>query len=139
MKVENAVFPSAEQASAFFGAPEDGPFVMINLLKFKPKAEYPDGSDSHMTGAEAYARYGVEVAKLVAGLGGRIRYSATVTGLLLGEVEELWDAVALAEYPSLAAFRQMALSPAMHAIEHHRKAGLAGQLNIRTKPGPGFL
>jgi hypothetical protein len=26
----------------------------------------------------------------------------------------------------------------MHAIEHHRKAGLAGQLNIRTKPGAGF-
>jgi len=70
----------------------------------------------------------------VEGLGGKIRYSGAVTGLLLGEVEEIWDAVALAEYPSLAAFRQMALSPAMHAIEHHRKAGLAGQLNIRTKP-----
>jgi uncharacterized protein (DUF1330 family) len=138
MKVENAVFPTAEQANAFFGAPEDGPFVMVNLLKFKPKAEYKDGRDSHLTGAQAYARYGVEVAKLVAGLGGRIRYSSTVTGLLLGEVEELWDAVALAEYPSLAAFRAMALSPEMHAIEHHRKAGLAGQLNIRTKPGPGF-
>jgi len=26
----------------------------------------------------------------------------------------------------------------MHAIEHHRMAGLAGQLNIRTKPGAGF-
>jgi hypothetical protein len=57
---------------------------------------------------------------------------------MIGEVEELWDAVALAEYPSLAAFRDMAMSPAMHAIEHHRKAGLAGQLNIRTKPGAGF-
>ena len=58
--------------------------------------------------------------------------------LLLGQVDELWDMVALAEYPSLAAFRQMATSPAMQAIEHHRKAGLAGQLNIRTKPGAGF-
>ena len=50
----------------------------------------------------------------------------------------MWDAVALAEYPSLAAFQTMALSPEMQAIEHHRKAGLAGQLNIRTRPGPGF-
>lgn len=138
MQVKNAVFPSAEQANAFFGAPEDGPFVMVNLLKFKPMAEYADSSDSHLTGAEAYARYGVEVSKLVIGLGGKIRYSSAVTGLLLGEVEELWDAVALAEYPSLAAFRAMAMSPEMHAIEHHRKAGLAGQLNIRTKPAPGF-
>lgn len=138
MNVENAVFPQPEQAAAFFGGAEDGPFVMVNLLKFKPRAEYADGSDPHLTGAEAYARYGEEVRKLVEGLGGRIRYSGHVTGLLLGEVEELWDMVALAEYPSLEAFRAMAMSPQMAAIEHHRKAGLAGQLNIRTKPGLAF-
>ena len=138
MKVENAVMPSPDQAMDFFGAPEDGPFVMVNLLKFKAHAEYPDGSDAHLTGAQAYARYGEEVRKLVERLGGKIRYQGRVSGLLLGEVEELWDAVALAEYPSLAAFQAMALSPAMRAIEHHRKAGLAGQLNIRTTPGEGF-
>lgn len=138
MKVENAVMPSPEQAMGFFGGPEDGPFVMVNLLKFKDRAEYLDGSDSHISGFEAYMRYGDEVRKLVEGLGGRVRYQGRVTGLLLGEVEELWDVVALAEYPSLAAFQQMAMSPAMHAIEHHRVAGLAGQLNIRTKPGAAF-
>ena len=138
MKVENAVMPSPEQAMGFFGMEEDGPFVMVNLLRFKEKAEYADGSDSHLSGAEAYARYGDGVRKLVEGLGGEIRYQGRVAGLLLGEVEDMWDVVALAEYPSLAAFREMAMSPAMHAIEHHRKAGLAGQLNIRTKPGVGF-
>jgi uncharacterized protein (DUF1330 family) len=138
MKVENAVMPAPQQAMAFFGGVEDGPFVMVNLLKFKPRAEYADGSDADLTGAEAYARYGEQVRKLVEGLGGRIRYNGDVTGLLLGEVEDLWDVVALAEYPSLAAFRAMAMSPEMQAIEHHRKAGLAGQLNIRTKPGEGF-
>jgi len=138
MNVVNALMPTPAQAGAFFTAPEDGPFVMVNLLKFREKAAYADGSDSHLTGAEAYARYGEAVAKLVVGLGGRIRYSGWVTGLMLGEVEELWDAVALAEYPSLAAFRQMATSPEYQAIHHHRDAGLAGQLNIRTKPGAGF-
>lgn len=138
MDVQNKVFPTPEQGMAFFSSPEDGPFVMVNLLKFKPRAEYEDGSDTHLTGAEAYARYGDEVRKLVTALGGHIRYGGRVTGLMIGEAEELWDMVALAEYPSLAAFREMALSPAMQAIEHHRKAGLAGQLNIRTKPGEGF-
>jgi uncharacterized protein (DUF1330 family) len=137
MNVENAVMPPMKQAMEFFDDPEDGPFVMVNLLKFKPKAEYDDGSDADLTGAEAYVRYGAEVSKLVEGLGGRIRYSGAVTGLLLGQVEELWDMVALAEYPSLDAFRTMAMSPEMHAIEHHRKAGLAGQLNIRTRPLAG--
>ena len=138
MQVENQVMPDMARAMAFFGGAEDGPFVMVNLLKFKPRAEYADGTDSHLTGAQAYARYGEAVRKLVEGLGGKVRYSGQVTGLMIGEVEELWDMVALAEYPSLAAFREMAMSPAMHAIEPHRKAGLAGQLNIRTKPAAGF-
>ena len=134
MDVKNAVMPSHAQFVEFFGAPEDGPFVMVNLLKFHDKARYADGSEPELSGRDANERYGVEVAKLVEGLGGKIHYSGAVTGLMLGEVEELWDMVALAEYPSLEAFKAMALSPEMHAIEHHRMAGLAGQLNIRTKP-----
>jgi uncharacterized protein (DUF1330 family) len=138
MKVTNSIFPTPDQFQDFFGATEDGPFVMVNLLKFKDRAEYADGADAHLTGREAYARYGAVVTGLIEALGGRIRYSGAVTGLLLGEVDDLWDAVALAEYPSLAAFQAMAVSPEMHAIEHHRKAGLAGQLNIRTRPAAGF-
>ena len=38
MNVVNAVFPPADQAAAFFGGAEDGPFVMVNLLKFKERA-----------------------------------------------------------------------------------------------------
>jgi len=133
MQVTNAVYPGPDQVMTFFGAPEDGPFVMVNLLKFKARAEYADGSDPELSGAEAYGRYGAAVARLIEALGGRIRFSGQVTGLMLGEVEDLWDAVALAEYPSLAAFKAMATSPEYHAIEHHRTAGLAGQLNIRTK------
>jgi uncharacterized protein (DUF1330 family) len=138
MRVENAVFPQGQQAMDFFGGAEDGPFVMVNLLRFKPTAEYEDGSDAGISGQEAYGRYADGVRQLIEGLGGKIRYAGLVTGLMIGEVEDLWDMVALAEYPSLEAFRSMAMSPAMHAIEHHRKAGLAGQLNIKTRPGPGF-
>ena len=137
MKVENAVHPSAAQAAAFFGALEDGPFVMVNLLKFKEKATYPDGRDADLPGSAAYARYGAEVAKLVEQLGGRVRYSGAVTGLILGEVEELWDMVALAEYPSYQAMKDMVMSGEYRAIAVHRDAGLAGQLNIRTKPQGG--
>lgn len=134
MDVKNAVYPGGEQMKAFFGAPEDGPFVMVNLLKFKAKAEYEDGSDAHLSGRDAYARYAEGVTRLIEKLGGKVIYSGAVTGLMIGEVDELWDMVALAQYPTLASFQQMALSPEMRAIEHHRKAGLAGQLNIRTRP-----
>ena len=56
MEVVNEVLPSPARAMEFFGGDEDGPFVMVNLLKFKPFAEYPDGSDPHLSGREAYAR-----------------------------------------------------------------------------------
>ena len=125
MKVVNAVFPSSDQAAAFFGGEEDGPFVMVNLLKFKERAEYEDGSDTDLSGREAYLRYGAAVQACLASVGGRPVFSGEVAGLLLGEVEELWDMVALAEYPSRAAMRAMVMSREYHAIEKHRKAGLA--------------
>lgn len=141
MKVENAVRPGDEQLKAFFskaGTGEDGPVVMVNLLKFRERAAYPDGRDAHLSGREAYMRYGAEVSKIVAKLGGRMIYSGAVDGLMLGEVDELWDQVGLVEYPSRAAFLEMVMSPEYHAIEEHREAGLAGQLNIGTlqaRPG----
>jgi len=133
MEVINEVMPSMDKAMAFFNDEEDGAFTMINLLRFKEFAEYEDGRDPGLSGRDAYLRYGVEVVKLVHSLGGRLHFSGDVTGILVGEVEDLWDAVALVEYPSLKAFQEMALSKEMHAIEVHRVAGLAGQLNIRSK------
>lgn len=133
MKITNAVFPGPEQVAAFFGGAEDGPFVMVNLLKFKNKAEYPDGSDAELSGREAYARYGAAVRGCLESVGGSAVFAGAVTELMLGEADELWDMVALAQYPSRAAMMAMVQSPAYQAIEKHRIAGLAGQLNIRTK------
>ena len=137
MNYANAVFPPAEQAAAFFGGADDGPFVMVNLLKFKDRAEYPDGSDSELSGREAYARYGAGVRACLEAVGGKALYAGAVTDLLIGEVEEPWDMVALAQYPSRAAMMAMIQSPDYQAIEKHRIAGLAGQLNIRTRPMTG--
>ena len=75
---------------------------------------------------------GMGVLVGLAAVGGRQAYAGPVTGLMIGDVEELWDMVALVEYPSLAAMQKMLSSPEYQAIEVHRKAGLAGQLNIRT-------
>lgn len=138
MKVENGLWPPDAQVEAFFasaGASDDGPVALLNLLKFRSHAVYPDGSDAHLTGEEAYMRYGFEVAKLIAALGGSFVWFGKVDGILVGEVEELWDRVALIEYPSRAAFRQMIESPEYKAIEFHREAGLAGQLDIGARRG----
>jgi uncharacterized protein (DUF1330 family) len=133
MHVENQLQPSPEQAIAFFAGADDGPFVMINLLTFKDKAAYSDGADADLSGRDAYLRYGMAVRAEIEKVGGRAGYAGPVTGVLLGEIEDVWDMVALAEYPSLAAMRTMVMSASYQAISHHRDAGLAGQLNIKTK------
>eukprot|EP01037_Dinobryon_pediforme_P014214 gene14214-14334_t len=133
MQVVNHLHPTPEQAKAFFGAEDDGPMCMVNLLKFREKAKYADGSEPELSGRDAYLRYGAAVQACIAAVGGRARFSGFVTDLMLGEVEELWDMVAIAEYPSRAAMMQMVQSPEYQAITKHRDAGLAGQLNIRTK------
>ncbi|MFZ4381864.1 MAG: DUF1330 domain-containing protein [Sandarakinorhabdus sp.] len=133
MKVKNETAPRPEVIAEFFGDADHGPMVMVNLLKFKDKATYPDGRDPELTGREAYDRYGAAVVDCLKAVGGHVVYSGPVTGLLLGQVEDPWDAVALAFYPSTQAMLQMVALPEYQAIEIHRYAGLAGQLNIRTK------
>ncbi|MBL0116798.1 MAG: DUF1330 domain-containing protein [Sphingomonadales bacterium] len=132
MNVTNQIHPSPDQAKAFFSGEEDGPMCMVNLLKFNDKATYADGSEPELSGRDAYLRYGAGVQACLAAVGGKARFSGLVTDLMLGEVEEL-DMVAIAEYPSRAAMLQMVQSPEYQAITKHRDAGLAGQLNIRTK------
>lgn len=133
MFVNNQLIPTPEVAMEFFSSTDEGPFVMVNLLKFRDRAKYPDGSDAHLSGREAYQRYGVAVQQCLAKVGAIGIYAGEVTGLLLGEIEENWDMIALAEYPSLDAMREMVSSPEYAAAAVHRTAGLAGQLNIKTK------
>jgi hypothetical protein len=45
-----------------------------------------------------------------------------VTNLTIGEVEELWDEIALAEYPNRAALVAMSTSEAYAKIAAHRTA-----------------
>jgi uncharacterized protein (DUF1330 family) len=139
MQVENRVYPEGAQIASLQEPGPDGPIVMVNLLKFRARAQYPDGSEPELSGREAYLRYAVAVEALVRGVGGRVLYAGEVTFLMLGQVEQLWDEIALAEYPNRAALLRMAMSPECQAIAHHRDAGLEGQLNIETVPTLGAI
>ena len=52
--------------------------------------------------------------------------------LALGEIEELWDVVGLAVWPSRQVMLEVMQSKEFREIGVHRTAGLAGQLNIET-------
>ena len=133
MKVENKVMPNEKQMEEFLEEGNDEPIFMVNLLKFKEKAEYPDKRETDLSGREAYAIYGAEVVKHLEKVGGKPIFGSDVIRLMLGEVEELWDQVAIAMYPNRKAMLKMISDPDYIESAQHRVAGLAGQLNIETK------
>ena len=136
---ENQVYPSdPEQIAAMQEPGPDAPIYMVNLLKFKDKAEYTDGRETDLSGREAYQIYGRAVAQIIQDYGGHVVFAADVTMLSLGKVDELWDEVAIACYPKRGDLVSMSMSAAWREAAVHREAGLAGQLNIETTLMPGL-
>ena len=132
MEVKNAIMPNETQLKEFNEQKEDKPIFMVNLLKFKKLAQYPDKRETNLTGQEAYAIYGKEVVEHLAKVGGKPIFGGNVERLMLGEVEDLWDQVAIAMYPSRKAMLEMISDPDYIESAQHRVAGLEGQLNIET-------
>jgi uncharacterized protein (DUF1330 family) len=112
----NALLPTPAQMQAFLALPDDGPVVMVNLLKFKPNG-----------GEAEYAKYAAGVRPILEKLGARILFTGKAQFCLIGQAD--WDMVALVQYPRKKTLFQMAMSPEYKAIHHHREAGLQGQIN----------
>jgi uncharacterized protein (DUF1330 family) len=139
MQVENEVFPKdPERIRQMMEPGPSKPIYMVNLLKFKEKAEYKDCRETNLSGRDAYMIYGRAVAELLPKFGGHAVFAADVTFLTLGQVEELWDEVAIASYPNRRAMVEMSMSKEWREIAVHRDAGLKGQLNIETVLQPGM-
>ena len=131
MNVENAVRPSKSQQTTEAPAVNQ-PIYMVNMLKFKTKAEYKDGRDTDITGRQAYHRYAAATSGLLAEHNAEVVFVGDVTQLTLGYVEDLWDEVAIVKYNSRDDLHRMIASPQWQEASVHRAAGLEGQLNIET-------
>ena len=66
--------------------------------------------------------------------GGKLHFNAPAALPAIGQVGEMWDVVALMEYPSAKAFVEIATAPEVAEFGVHREAGLAGQLLIPCFP-----
>lgn len=134
--MKNALEPTEAQISRFMEA-GDAPVSMLNLLRFREKAAYPDGRDADLSGREAYFRYAVPMTQLVLKAGGSLDFTGDVGPLLIGEVDDAWHMAAIMTYPSPKTLGEISLSPEFAEIAVHRKAGLEGQLLIPCRaPAP---
>jgi hypothetical protein len=81
--------PTKERFARFREMQRGGPIHMLNPVRLRARASYPDGRD--VSGADAYRESG----EVVQG-----RFETT----LIGPDSERWDRVFIAEYPSVDGF-----------------------------------
>lgn len=124
--------PSKESFAAFRAVPRKGPIQMLNLVKLRAAAAYPDGRKA--TGAEAYDAYGRESAPVFQKLGGRIVWRGTFEHMLIGPATEAWDRCFIAEYPDSDAFAAMIKDPIYREAVKHRQAAVDDSRLIRLGP-----
>jgi len=109
--------------------------VMINLLRYRERAEYPAGFAAEpCSGREAYQRYAAVAVGKVAAAGGKIVWMAQAKQAVIAPEGETWHDAVLVEYPSRAAFLQMISDPEYEAAAPHRTAALADSRLILTEP-----
>lgn len=110
---------------------EDGPFYMVNLIRYRAQAEYPDGRATDLTGEEADAIYGeYMVTTKLPEIGAEIVYVGDVEGDLTGSSQ--FDHVAVVRYPSRSAFIAMSQDPGFREMVIHKHAGVLDTVVLAT-------
>ncbi len=126
--------PSRENWEAFKALPRDTPIHMLNLIKFRDRAEYPAGHPNHgkgLTGREAYAIYSEAFQALVADDGAAMVWSGPLECTVTGPAGE-WDEAFVMGDPNSGAFMAMVKNPRYVAEAlPHRTAAVADSRLIR--------
>jgi uncharacterized protein (DUF1330 family) len=113
--------------------PDGKPVVMINLLRFRDRANYPAGSGNEpVTGRQAYERYSQLTLPHLIKVGGRLIWRADARACLIAPAGEHWDEALLVEYPSRSAFERMITNTDYQAGTIHRTAALEDSRLIAT-------
>jgi uncharacterized protein (DUF1330 family) len=124
-----SISPNADQFRELAAADDQGAVVMLNLLKFKVRAD-----TGNVTGEEAYRAYGDAAVAMIEERGGRVIWAGRADQILIGDPTADWDTVLLVEYPSRAAFLDMVSQPEYQDAHHHRESGLERTLVVACTP-----
>ena len=86
-----AVVPTPDQMQAMAEKGPDGPIVMVNLVKYRDRAGYEQDraeAKEHLSGREAYQRYGMTTLKHVNARGGAIVWMGPQALVFIGGPEQ---------------------------------------------------
>lgn len=117
---ESPLVPSRLQWSQLISSEHEGPICMVNFMRFREVADYPDGEAS--SGMEAMMRYQEVAHKKVISVGGEFLAAGLFGGMMIGESED-WDAVGIVRYPNKRDFIRVFSDPEYRSNHYHRLAG----------------
>jgi len=119
-----SIDPSADQVRALRDAGRGGPVVMLNLLKFRERANYPSGSP-HAPCSEAYLRYQTAFVETVGEIShAEVVWEGRVDTAFIGDADQDWHKCLPVRYPSRQHFLSMMANAAYRDALVHRYAGL---------------
>jgi hypothetical protein len=113
---------------------EDGPVWMVNLMKYRDIADYPDGAPADgpaISGREADDLY--TPLESLAGVGAEIVFGGDVDLQLLGDAP-IWDRVGVVKYPTRRSFIEMQSRPDFRRQHVHKEAGMQETIVIGCQP-----
>jgi pimeloyl-ACP methyl ester carboxylesterase len=117
------------QLERMLAAPTEGPFYMVNLIRYREWAEYPDGRETDLTGREANALY--SPVEFLTAIGARVVFMTEVDNQIDGD-DILWDDFSVVEYPCPLAFFAMLSDHAFQDRAVHKEAGVDRTISIIT-------
>ncbi len=132
--------PSRELFDTFKALPRDVPIHMLNLLRFKDVALYPQGhshSGRGLSGKEAYGEYGRTSGPIFARVGGSIIWRGQMETMVIGPSDKNWESAFIAHYPNAAAFLEMVTDADYQLAVVHRQAAILTSRLIRFAPLTG--
>lgn len=107
---------------------QKGKIVMLNLLKFKQKADYTNFESlkpkEEISGEEAYRIYIDNTKEELNRKNSRILFYGESKSFLIGPEFEKWDAILLVEHQSVETFMEFSKSQAYLDNVGHRTAAL---------------
>lgn len=120
--------PTRESFEIFKIMPRDKPIDMLNLIRLRERAAYPDGRNA--SGSEAYMEYGKRSGPVFQRVGGEIIWRGEPQIMLIGPQDKLWDIAFIARYPGASAFLEMVTDPVYQtdAVPHRQAAVLDSRL-----------
>ena len=105
-----------------------GPVTMLNLLRFRPQADYAAAPDlappAPITGAQAFDRYIAHTLPFLRETGGDLVFLGAGGAFLIGPAEERWDVAMLVRQASIEAFMAFAAHEPYLAGLGHRTAAI---------------